>query len=70
MRSQLISFSIPRLRIKETTMKPEENSSIYGAVVEILKMIQELPHVRRFCYCVLGVVVLYIVAPVIVAILK
>ena len=38
--------------------------------MEILKMIQEMPHARRFCYCVLGVVVLYIVAPVIVALVK
>lgn len=51
-------------------MKFKRNSSIYGAIVEILKMIQEMPHVRRFCWGVLAVVVLYIVAPVVVAIVR
>ncbi len=51
-------------------MKRGKNHSTYEVIMEILKMIQEMPHVRRFCWGVLGVVVLYIVAPVVVAVLK
>ena len=51
-------------------MKHRKNSSIYEGIVEILKMIQEMPHVRRFCWGLIFLGVLYIVAPVIVALVK
>ena len=51
-------------------MKHDKDYSIYGAVAEILKMIREMPHVRRFCWGLIGLGVLYIVAPVVVALCK
>ena len=42
----------------------------FSKVPEIMEAFDKYPTVRRFCYCVLGVAVLYIVAPIILELVK
>lgn len=48
-------------RIDKVSMKHESDFSKYGWLVEVLKLIDERPRVRTFCYAVLFVVAIGVV---------
>lgn len=53
------AFCFPR--IDEISMKHESDFNKYGWLVEVLKLIDERPRVRIFCYAVLFVVAIGVV---------